>query len=194
MFLSIMGMYDYDPSIFDGLDAPSYTDPDTQAVTVVNKEKLIQNICLECAELEVVYPAFDTMKLAIGVWSAAEFNTWQKLFATTMVKYNPIWNVDAHEFETYGRGYTDELSFNSTDTGAVQGFNSSTWADSNKVTYGGKDTHSGREDSGTEKTRQGNIGVTTTQKMLQEERELAEFSMINYITMSFKRRFCLMIY
>lgn len=193
MFLSIMGMYDYDPSIFDGLDIPSYTDSDNN-VHIIDKSAVINNICLKCAELEIIYPAFDTMKLAIGVWSTANQETWYKLIETQFIKYNPIWNVDAHELETYGRGYTDELSFNSTDTGAVQGFNSSTWADSNKVTYGGKDTHSGREDSGTEKTRQGNIGVTTTTKMLAEQREIADFNIIDYITESFKKRFCVMIY
>lgn len=193
MFLSIMGMYDYDPSIFDGLDIPTYTDSDNN-VHIIDKDTVINNICLKCAELEIIYPAFDTMKLAIGVWSTANQETWYKLIETQFIKYNPIWNVDAHELETYGRGYTDELSFNSTDTGAVQGFNSSTWADSNKVTYGGKDTHSGREDSGTEKTRQGNIGVTTTTKMLAEQREIAEFNIIDYIAESFKKRFCIMIY
>ena len=193
MFLSIMGMYDYDSSIFDGLDIPTYTDSDNN-IHIIDKSTVINNICLKCAELEIIYPAFDTMKLAIGVWSAANQETWYKLIETQFIKYNPIWNVDAHELETYGRGYTDELSFNSTDTGAVQGFNSSTWADSNKVTYGGKDTHSGREDSGTEKTRQGNIGVTTTTKMLAEQREIAEFNIIDYIAESFKKRFCVMIY
>ena len=188
-----MGMYDYDPSIFDGLDIPTYTDSDNN-VHIIDKDTVINNICLKCAELEIIYPAFDTMKLAIGVWSTANQETWYKLIETQFIKYNPIWNVDAHELETYGRGYTDELSFNSTDTGAVQGFNSSTWADSNKVTYGGKDTHSGREDSGTEKTRQGNIGVTTTTKMLAEQREIAEFNIIDYIAESFKKRFCIMIY
>ena len=193
MFLSIMGMYDYDSSIFDGLDIPTYTDSDNN-VHIIDKSTVINNICLKCAELEIIYPAFDTMKLAIGVWSAANQETWYKLIETQFIKYNPIWNVDAHELETYGRGYTDELSFNSTDTGAVQGFNSSTWADNNKVTYGGKDTHSGREDSGTEKTRQGNIGVTTTTKMLAEQREIAEFNIIDFIAESFKKRFCIMIY
>jgi len=257
MFLSIMGMYEYDPSIFGGLDIPTYTDQDN-TVHVINKQNVIDNICLNCAEMEILYPSFDTMKLAIGVWSAANQETWRKLLETQFIQYNPIWNVDAHELETYGRGYTDETSYDSqdkrtvdltdettydsqdkrtvdltdketrdmTDTKSVMGFNSNTWAESEKmvysgtdtfehdgtdthdfsgsdttehdgtdtIDYSGKDTRTGREDSGREVTRQGNIGVTTTQKMIEEQREIAEFNIIDYITESFKKRFCLMIY
>lgn len=193
MWLSIMGMYEYDNTVFDGFDPPSYTD-ENNVVHTLNRADVINNIVLQCAELELLYPSFEMMKFAIGVWSASNSRTWDKLYKSMYENYNPIWNVDAHELETYGRGYTDELSFDSTDTGAVQGFNSNTWSDANKVTYGGKDTHSGQEDSGTEKTRTGNIGVTATQDLIKKEREIADFSIIQFITNSFKERFCLMIY
>lgn len=40
----------------------------------------------------------------------------------------------------------------------------------------------------------GNIGVTTTQQMITEERRVSEFNVIDYIINSFKNRFCLQIY
>ena len=40
----------------------------------------------------------------------------------------------------------------------------------------------------------GNIGVTTTQQLIQQERELLELNMYDYIIDSFKSRFCVMIY
>lgn len=40
----------------------------------------------------------------------------------------------------------------------------------------------------------GNIGVTTTQQMLQSEREVAEFCMVDYIVNDFISRFCVMVY
>lgn len=40
----------------------------------------------------------------------------------------------------------------------------------------------------------GNIGVTTTQEMIQEEREVDQFNVIDYIIDSFKKRFCLLVY
>ena len=162
MFLSIMGMYEYDNTLFDGLDVPTYTDKNG-IVHVVNKTDVINSILLNCAELEIIYPKFDTMKLAIGVWSASEQDTWRKMFATQMAEYNPLWNVDA-----------DIVNI-----GSVMGFNeSSNWSDAAKETQ----------------RRTGNIGITSSQKLIQEERSISDFSIIRFITESFKKRFCLMVY
>ena len=162
MWLSIMGMYEYDNSLFDGLDVPTYTDKNN-VVHVVNKTDVINSIVLNCAELEILYPNFDTMKLAIGVWSVAEQDTWKKMYATQMMEYNPLWNVDA-----------DIVNI-----GSVMGFNESTnWSDAAKETQ----------------RRTGNIGVTASQDLIQKERDIADFSIIRFITESFKKRFCIMVY
>ena len=157
-----MGMYEYDSSLFDGLDMPTYTDKNG-TVHVVSKTDVINSIILNCAELEILYPNFDTMKLAIGVWSASEQDTWRKMYASQMAEYNPLWNVDA-----------DIVNI-----GSVMGFNeSSNWSDAAKETQ----------------RRTGNIGVTATQDLIKKEREIADFSIIRFITESFKKRFCLMVY
>ena len=162
MWLSIMGMYEYDDSIFDGLDVPTYTDKNN-VVHVVDKTKVIQSILLNCAELEILYQNLDTMKLAIGVWSAAEQDTWRKMYATVMMEYNPLWNVDA-----------DIVNI-----GSVMGFNEDdNWSDAAKETQ----------------RRTGNIGVTASQDLIQKERDIADFSIIRFITESFKKRFCIMVY
>ena len=162
MWLSIMGMYEYDNSLFDGLDVPTYTDKNN-VVHVVDKTKVIQSILLNCAELEILYQNLETMKLAIGVWSAAEQDTWKKVYATVMMEYNPLWNVDA-----------DIVNI-----GSVMGFNEDdNWSDAAKETQ----------------RRTGNIGVTASQDLIQKERDIADFSIIRFITESFKKRFCIMVY
>lgn len=40
----------------------------------------------------------------------------------------------------------------------------------------------------------GNIGVTSSQELVQRERELAKFSIYDYIIESFKTRFCILVY
>lgn len=40
----------------------------------------------------------------------------------------------------------------------------------------------------------GNIGVTTTQSMIQEERAVVQFDIYDYIAQSFKKRFCICVY
>ena len=172
MLLSIMGLYEYDNTLFQGLQLPEG----------LNQEAVINEILLQCAELEIVYPNIDIMKLAITTWSIANQYTWQKLYDTMVVEYNPIWNVDATvniDRNTSGTG-------NATD--AVKGFNSDTWAESDKT-----DTTSEAEEDVIER-RTGNIGVTTTQQMLEQERKIADFNMISFIAQSFKQRFCLLIY
>ena len=252
MLLSIMGLYEYDNNMFQGLQVPEGLD----------REAVINEILLQCAELEVVYPNIDIMKLAITTWSIANQYTWQKLYDTMVVEYNPIWNVDANVTDTLsgsesrdiarsGSGsnnrtvnladnetvnLADNRTINTadnetvdiTDTRSVKGFNSNTWAESEKNEKDGTDniTHTGTDNvshTGTDNTthtgtdnvaitdtesvdddltrsetrtqrRTGNIGVTTTQQMLEQERAIAEFNMINYIAQSFKQRFCLLIY
>lgn len=172
MLLSIMGLYEYDNNLFEGLQLPEG----------LSREAVINEILLQCAELEIMYPNIDIMKLAITTWSIANQYTWQKLYDTMVVEYNPIWNVDA----TVNIDRNTSGSGNATD--AVKGFNSNTWAESDKT-----DTTSEAEEDVIER-RTGNIGVTTTQQMLEQERKIAEFNMISYIAQSFKQRFCLLIY
>lgn len=237
MWLSIQGMYEYDPTIFNGLNLPTYTD-DNQVVHSIDREALLNNILLECAELEVIYPKIETMRIAIAAWSVANQNKWQKLLATEYINYNPIWNVDADIIETEQRdisrvgsgsnnrtvnladnetvNLSDNESVNLTDTESVKGFNSDTWAESKKNVKSGTDnttrtgtdniTHTGTDnialsdnetvDDDVTRTqrRTGNIGVTSTQDLIEKERNIAEFSIINYITLSFKERFCLLVY
>ena len=180
MFLSIMGMYEYDNTIFDGLTLPNG----------VNRFQIIDNILLNCAELELLYQDIDIMKRAIELWSASEQTTWEKMYATMNEEYNPIWNVDATVTRT--GSYSTDREGNNTDVNSVQGYNANTWADANKNAgsfTNGEDT----TESVTER-RTGNIGVTATQDLIKKEREIADFSIIRYITESFKTRFCLMIY
>ncbi len=172
MLLSIMGLYEYDNTLFQGLQLPEG----------LNQEAVINEILLQCAELEIVYPDINIMKLAITTWSIANQYTWQKLYDTMVVEYNPIWNVDA----TVNIDRNTSGSGNATD--AVKGFNSNTWAESDKT-----DTSSEAEEDVIER-RTGNIGVTTTQQMIEQERKIAEFNMVSFIAQSFKQRFCLLIY
>lgn len=99
-----------------------------------------------------------------------------------------------------------------TTTDSVTGYNSTSWQDHTKsVIDSDRDitTNSTRNISGTdnvdeaesedvernlETRRTGNIGVTTTQQMIREERDVALFNTIEFITTSFKKRFCVMVY
>lgn len=87
--LSIIGLYNHDESIFDNLSLPDGVDADT----------VKDSILMECAELELLYPDFDFMKNAIGVWCAKEMPFWEKVREMETAEYNPIENYDRYDTE-----------------------------------------------------------------------------------------------
>ena len=250
--LSLLGLYYADDELFENFEYPEEIDG----------EVLIDNLLMETAELEVVYSDPRFMKLAIGAWSKKELPIWEKLYNTTILEYNPIWNKDGKvtEIETNKREHTgtnidtgsssgseknSSLVHNGSESSSrghtgksteaeaetinsVAAFNATTFqnrdkSDTDSMSYESsidavdtKDTqHSvktdelstamndqrlGKQSSSDddkrvyERIEQGNIGVTTTQSMIQEEREVVQFNVINYIIDSFKQRFCLLVY
>ena len=206
--LSIIGMYNYDPGVFADFAVPEG----------LQKQNVIDAILLECAGLELLYPSLNIMKVAIRAWTVREFPTWEKLQNTVNIEYNPLWNVDATISETGSnttersgtesntRERSGEGSDDGTDTHAVKGYNSSSWSDSDKVTKNSDQTWSDEEsnnqtwsdeESGSDTRsirRTGNIGVTSSQELIKQEREIASFNVTDYIVRSFKNRFCLLVY
>ena len=245
--LSLMGMYEYDNTILDFFRYPDKWGPE-------DKDVFVNKLLLDTAELEVLYPNPNILKTAIKCWSSAEVQNWNKLYNTTVLEYNPIWNKDGTVTETEkhikNNNYTDvtdgkiadhsstngnqntetagnentDTTNNTNEKNYVFGFNSETAAQSgqtvtddtgrtnidrseNSKTNSSANTdatttnntnfkHDEKENIDREYTRteQGNIGITTTQQMINEEREVDKFNLMDYIIDSFKKRFCLLVY
>lgn len=182
--LSIIGLYNYNSDIFSGLSVPDGID----------RSNVINEILMQCGELELIYPTYNLMKMAINNWSKIEAPIWEKLYKTENLEYNPIWNVDGDVIDIIDRSGDNTTTGNNQNINSVKGYNNSSWLENNKDD--GKSSGTGKwSDSEKHTTRRtGNIGVTTTQAMIREEREVADFSTIKYIVNSFKKRFCIMIY
>jgi hypothetical protein len=290
--LSIYTLYNWDNTIFDRMKTPVEMD----------KDLIIDNILLELSELEILYNDPDFMKFAIERWSMKEVAKWEKLYATTLLEYNPIENynrtedttvletrdlattdnetrnlaqtsnetrdLESADIETRNLGISDletrnltsQGTENNTTTGTdagtgtdtnlteVVGFNNAdlttkqkdtttlgtikTASATSETTLGGSDTgtvakaisdtgtidkdstekgtidkvnsdtgtiakatsDTGTVSNTTTSNAYGNIGVTTTQQMIDQERNILEFNMYNYIVNSFKMRFCITVY
>lgn len=102
--MTIISLYNYDDTLFDGLTVPA-GDPDKN-IPAVNKSVAIGKILIECAPFELMYPDLDFMKYAIANFSAVNARKWEKLLVTEYLDYNPIYNVDAGETETITRERT----------------------------------------------------------------------------------------
>ena len=199
--LSILGLYNYDPTIFDHFNVPEGMD----------KETAINLILAECNDLEVIYPNTDSIKMAIKMWTTAELPIWSRMYADTQLEYNPIWNVDGTEkrvIETHGTtaGTSSEESHaegQNESIDSVKGYNESNWAESTKnngtaentATTDGSTSGEHHETVTDTFTRGGNIGVTMTQQLLNADLDmLPRFDIYKYILDSFKYRFTIEVY
>lgn len=108
--LSILGLYNYQPAIFDSLTIP----------TSVDRETLIDNIIMEAAEMELLFPNADILGRLIGNWSKTRLAAWNRMIGALDADYNPIENSDRYEdhLEDYTRdlkesdNYTRDLKEN----------------------------------------------------------------------------------
>ena len=75
-------------------------------------------------------------------------------------------------------------------TGTVTDTDSGQTTDDRTVIKGSTDTGTIKH----ERKEYGNIGVTTTQQMIQEQREVVQLNMIDIIVSDFGKRFCLSVY
>lgn len=196
MLISIMTMSENYPDIWNEFHTPEGVDRDV----------VINDIKIQCAELELLYSDPDILKYMIDVWTKKNYSVWAKLEETLNYKYNPIWNVEGSEtmeitrHDQEGRDLQNVRKPDLTTTSKVAGYNDSTLQNRDQVTETGTDreNHTGEiTNDGTETrvfTRGMNLGVMTTQQLIREQRELVQFTVCEFITNSFKNEFCLMVY
>lgn len=198
--LSLLGLYQYDNTIFNELVLPVGMD----------KQVYINNLLMETAEMEVLFSNPTTMRSVIGIWSSAHLDSWTKMWNTTKLEYNPIENYDRQEDWTDNNKTNSKMQSkdvgtgknHSTDISKAAGFDSG-----NLVTSGQNDNDSNNEstqignsegDSNEELKHtgriHGNIGVTTSQQMIEEERRVADWNMYEYLIDKFKQQFLLLVY
>lgn len=222
-FISINGLYCWNPDVFDDLVVPDDVDEDA----------VIFEILAQCSELELLYPDWGFMKKAIGMWSEKNLENWQRVADALSEEYDPLHNFDRHEdntdTETRNLAGSDNTTTSTsgnaggttTDSGQttvenqVTGFNTTTpQTESKQITNpGGSTTTSSTSttsgtanksttDTGTVQNARlahmyGNIGVTKSQEMLRDEVDLRgndKMTIIDVIANSFKMRFCILVY
>jgi hypothetical protein len=93
---------------------------------------------------------------------------------------------------------TGTVNTATTDTGTVNTATTDTGAVGTATTDTGTVTDAATDTGTVEITKtgnaKGNIGVTTTQQMIEAERDVVKFNIYDYILQSFKARFCILVY
>lgn len=183
-YITITGLYEYDATIFDDMVVPEELD----------KQELIDTILFQNAELGLLYTNPSLMKRAITRWSKICQYEWDKLAKTLTVEYNPIYNKDYTETETESIERDNNVNASGTDTGKVSAYNDTDFADRNQLESEQETNQDENVDRNLTRRSMGNIGVTTTQKLLTDERKVARFNIYDTISEDFRHRFCIMVY
>jgi len=153
--LSLIGMYNYMPTLFDELTLPDGYDKDT----------FINSLLLEHGEKCVMYSNPDFMRETIGVWAKKWELELTKIYEALTAKYDPIFNYDRFEDIEDGRtkqhtskvsgsrkttdkpDFSDNISLNKTDNRTSGGTETVTANDTNEHTVSADNSSAYQADS-----------------------------------------------
>lgn len=175
-------------SLFDNVLIPSGID----------RDMLIHAILLRAGEFEVLYPNPDFMQDVIN----SLFKRWYKTFAkwekALKIEYDPLSNYDRKEEWTDNSesdASTSSTSKND-DTLKVSAYDSDMMHDKEKTSGNNNSSITSKSNANNKRTGRayGNIGVTTSQQMLDSELTIARFNLYNQIADIIVRDICIMVY
>ena len=204
--MNLQNQLDYLPELLDGVTLPS-DDLDVDLMKSVIVER--------CGLLTPLYSEPETMKQVINIWFRS--HQWNIAHIIELIKtaYKPLENYDRHEDLERGKTDTRNRTQNYSEEGSVitnqetertvAAFNTSEYSPADKTISDGRTTtETGGNTSGTEAGSEnehavnhihGNIGVTTTQAMFQEELALlGGFNAYQYIAEMFSKDLMLSIW
>lgn len=201
---TLIGTYQYynnaGGDLFELMDLP----------TGINKDTLCSNILLQGGEFEVQHGNPQFIHNAIGIWSTAWKESFQRWVDALAIEYAPLENYDRMEHwtdEVDGTGSSSSVgTLDNTTTDETErtksAYDSSTYQPYDKVnsrtvsdtdstdqtntTLSNDSEHNGRI--------HGNIGVTTSQQMLHQELDLGYWNLYQRITQLFLQEFVIPVY
>ena len=181
--MTLIGLYNYDSTLFDNLALPEGYDADT----------FRDSLLLEHGEKCVLYTDPDFMKRAIALWSSKWALELERIRDALVAEYNPIWNYDRYEeiedndergltsTSNAGHNATDSPDFNVTSENTTSAYNSNSYEPESKTSTDTKGKTQNLTESSNAKTEDdetrkfthdahlwGNIGVTTAASMVSE--------------------------
>lgn len=165
--MTLYGMYQYDPTLFDGVTLPDGMD----------KTLMVNQIIRQSGDLFPYYQVPPEVKSAITEWFTRRKDNFAKLWLGFTADYNPIENYDRQEDSTETPNITHTLSNSgedaSTNEADVQGYNGTDYVPNSRTKSSGTSRTNGTDTESGSRTYtsriHGNIGVTTSAQMLEGE-------------------------
>ena len=137
----------------------------------IDAQEVIDAIIFKYGSTPLAHPDPAIMAYYISSWSARRLTVWGRYNTAINIQYDPLSNYDRYEKGT------------STAENTISADNASTYQPDSKTVVT-PDLHT-----------YGNIGVTTSQQMLEAELNIVtRLDLINYIADDFRNEFCLDVY
>lgn len=179
-------------SLFAGAIFPASLDRDT----------LINTMLIRSGDFEVVYTNPYFMRDLVTTWSKSFYRTFEKWANAYFEDYKPLENYNRTEIWDDKVDNTDTTEAHSGTGGSttekVSGYDSNDFVNKSMSESGSKSDSNGSSilDGKThhEGHLYGNIGVTTSQQMLESEYEVAKFNIYEQIADLFIKEFCICVY
>ena len=190
--LSLIGLYNYDNTLFDGLTLPAGID----------KDICVNEILRRCGEFELIYSDLDFNKAMIAQFGNKHNRTFTKWVEGLAEEFNPLHNYDRHEIYT-DTHKSNAVSNSATSTSSnadrkVSAYDASTMQPKENETSGGSGTGSAVNSSNDEVKHEahlyGNIGVTTSTQMLEDFLRVERWNIYEHIADIFCDEFCIPVY
>lgn len=168
----------------------------------LDRDTLINQCLLRAGEFEVVYENPYFMKNYITTWAKSFYRTFEKWANAYFADYKPLENYNRTEVWDDKVDNTDKTEAHSTiggdTTNKVSAYDSNDFVNKDtsrtdsKTDSDGKSVLDGKTHH--EGSIYGNIGVTTSQQMLEAEYEVARFNIYEQIADLFIKEFCICVY
>lgn len=183
--LTIAGLLHFSPTLFDGMLLPDGVDRDA----------VIFHIVEECGFLEIMYPNPDYLKQSINAWSIGMINGWNRFWKAIYKNYDPLNNYDRTEERNRNEKTGEKTGSKGEVVDSKTAFNDGNFAETDKS----ESEASGTRDENTDTTERnrifGNIGVTSSQQLLEAELDITrKINFYKEIARDFKEKFCVLIY
>lgn len=199
-------LYEADPTLFALMQLP------TDQEHGLTLDAFVDLALTELGELETIFTTAPVLKRYLGVWSGMRLSNWRRMQTALNQAYDPLANYDRTETveETITGEASNEASGSSEEGGEetrqekMAGFNSTGEGanTAHETVTPGRTTETSSSGSSSSETGRnleshvtGNIGVTTSQQMLEAELELREkFSLYFIILDQFRRDICVEVW
>ena len=223
--MSILGLYQWDDTIFENLVVPDGVDASLAVDSILFDNAELEIMYSDPEWMKALIGMWSSRELPVWerIFRAINktydpienYNRTETVTQTDTSSQTGADTVTASGTDDYTDTVSNTITHGKTDTHKVSGYNGTALVDSTKDQEGGTTGESGSVihdgDSTSNSTLshslsgsgsrsvssnvKGNIGVTTSQQMLNQEFDVSKRTDIYmYISESFKNRFCLMVY